>query len=160
MHRIQGVQKLKTTDCSDGSRLVFSRTTEHVTKFTTQAAYSCETRKAVVFGSPIAGKMGLFPGNIILIWIALRARASHVRNVGLGLWSNSKTEWERPRKSFAPPAPRPSAGRNLLSSWARPACSICRCFFSSGVTSTGSELSGFSANAAYVRQNLIVHIKA
>lgn len=45
-------QKLKTTDCTDGSCLILFQTTEHVTEFTTQAAYRCETQKAVVFRRP------------------------------------------------------------------------------------------------------------
>jgi hypothetical protein len=45
-------QKLKTTACTDGSCLILFQTTEHVTEFTTQAAYRCETQKAVVFRRP------------------------------------------------------------------------------------------------------------
>jgi hypothetical protein len=61
LQRIQGAQKLKTTDCNDGSCLVLSRNTEHVSEFPTPAAYSCETWKAVVFGRPDRWQNGSIP---------------------------------------------------------------------------------------------------
>jgi hypothetical protein len=79
-------QKLKTTDCTDGSCLVLFQTTEHVTEFHHPGCVPL--RNSEGGGLPQTrslAKSVCFRFNIILIWaIALRAPASPVRNVGLG----------------------------------------------------------------------------
>ena len=52
--------------------------------------------------------------NIILEWlIALRARASHVRNVGLGLLSDSKPKVGRSKEKFRASCPVPECGKEF-----------------------------------------------
>ncbi len=75
--------------------------------------------------------------NIILgRLIALRARASLARNVGLGLWLGSKPKVGRTRKSSEKAAPRRSVERNSNSRRMKPGFSKCLYLFSSAATST------------------------
>jgi hypothetical protein len=74
--------------------------------------------------------------NIILGWlIALRARASHARNVGLGLWLDSKLQVGRTRKSSEQAAPRRGVGETSNSRLSRLGSLKCLCLFSSVATS-------------------------
>ena len=74
--------------------------------------------------------------NIILEWlIALRARASRVPDVGLGLLSDSKPNLEKARQSSGRVAQRRSVGRNLNSKSVKRGSLSCHCRFSSVATS-------------------------
>ena len=74
--------------------------------------------------------------NIILEWlIALRARASLVRNVGLGLSLDSKSKVEKTRKDSEPVAQCQSVERNSSSKLGRPASLKCLYLFSSAAIS-------------------------
>jgi hypothetical protein len=76
--------------------------------------------------------------NIILEWlIALRARASRVPDVGLGLLSSRKLHLDWSTRSSEQAAPCRSVEGNLNSKWGRRGFSIFLCRFSSAATSFG-----------------------
>ena len=76
--------------------------------------------------------------NIILEWlIALRARASLVRDVGFGLWLANEPKVARTRKSLEKAAPRRSVERNSNLRLASLGFLKCLCLFSSVVTFIG-----------------------
>lgn len=76
--------------------------------------------------------------NIILGWrIALRARASLVRSVGLGLWLDSRPKVGRIRKSSEQSARCRSVGNTSNSRLSRRGSLKCLCPFSSGAISIG-----------------------
>lgn len=78
-----------------------------------------------------------FDGNIMERWrIALCARASHVRNVGLGLCFDRNPKVGRRRKGRGQAVPPRSVERNSTSRLARPGFLKCLCPFSSDATST------------------------
>jgi hypothetical protein len=109
--------------------------------FTTQSEYGDEisTVKQIATVKKSSTRQAKESGldcNTISIWpIALRARASPVRNVGPGLWLGSELKLERPRSEKAVPCR--SVVRNSNLRLARPGFLRCLCLFSSVATFIG-----------------------
>ena len=88
--------------------------------------------------SPVPSTVLCSKRNIILKWlIALRARASLVRDVGFGLWLANEPKVARTRKSSEKAAPRRSVERNSNLRLASLGFLKCLCLFSSVVTFIG-----------------------
>ncbi len=119
-------------------RLRFVRTKGHGSPPKVTTATKFPTIQQIADSGRVVGT-GTEPGlgcNTISIWpIALRARASPVRNVGRGSSSHSQPRLDQTKKSSERAAQYRSVGRNLNSMPMRHGFLNCRCLFSSVATS-------------------------